>query len=551
MHFAHWLFLSKAGLMKKYCVIVLFFITSLFSFSQTLQRPKLVVGMVVDQMRWDYLYRYYDRYSANGFKRLLREGFSCENTMIPYAQTITGPGHTCVYTGSVPAIHGIQGNDWYDRSLKKTVYCVGDDSVKIIGGTEKSEPMSPRNLWTTTIGDELRLATNFKSKVISIALKDRAAVLPAGHTANAAYWYDNATANWVSSTYYMDALPAWVNDFNKKRSVDSFYSKNWNTLYPINTYTQSDKDNAEYEGKFAHESAPVFPHELKSMIGKNYELFRSTPYGNTFTFNFAKEAIRSESLGKNSVTDFLTVSFSSPDNIGHQFGPNSIEQEDDYLRLDKDLADFFDYLDKEIGKGQYLFFITADHAVAQVPGFLQAHKIEVKTLTNTTADIEKKIEEKFKVKHAIVSVNNYQLYLNDPVLDSAGVSKKEIKKFVIELLNKDPNLLIAFDSGNINDVNLPQRVKEMFIEGYNTKRGGDIIFIVKPGDFYGGKTGTTHGTWYPYDAHIPLVWFGWNIRSGSLNREVYMTDIAPTVAALLHIQMPSGSIGHVIEEIKK
>ncbi len=193
----------------------------------------------MDQMRWDYLYRYYDRYGANGFKRLLREGFSCENTMIPYAQTITAPGHTCVYTGSVPAIHGIQGNDWYDKSLKKTVYCVGDDSVKIVGGTEKSEPMSPKNLWVTTITDELRLATNFKSKVISIALKDRASVLPAGHSANAAYWYDNYTANWVSSTYYMDALPSWVTDFNKKRWVDSFYNKNWNTLYPIDTYTQS------------------------------------------------------------------------------------------------------------------------------------------------------------------------------------------------------------------------------------------------------------------------------------------------------------------------
>jgi len=539
-------------MMKKCFVIVLFFTASLFSFSQQLQRPKLVVGMVVDQMRWDYLYRYYDRYGANGFKRLLREGFSCENTMIPYAQTITAPGHTCVYTGSVPAIHGIMGNDWYDRTLKRTQYCVGDDSVKIVGGADNSEPMSPKNLWVTTIGDELRLATNFKSKVISIALKDRAAVLPAGHSANAAYWYDNSTANWVSSTYYMDALPAWVNDFNKKRWVDSFYSKNWNTLYPINTYTQSDKDNAEYEGKYAHEAAPVFPHELKSMIGKSNDLIRATPYGNTFTFNFAKEAIKSESLGKSGVTDFLAISFSSPDAIGHQFGPNSIEQEDDYLRLDKDLADFFTYLDKEIGKGQYLFFISADHAVAQVPAFLQQHKIDAATLTSPIAEVEKKVEDKFKVKHAIVSTAAYQLYLNDPAIDSARADKKEIKKFIIELLNKDPNLLIAFDSDNISNVNLPQRVKEMFIEGYNTKRGGDIIFIVKPGDFYGGKTGTTHGSWYPYDAHIPLVWFGWNIKPGaSLNREVYMTDIAPTIAALLHIQMPSGSIGHVITEIQK
>ena len=537
--------------MKKYWIAFLFSIVLIQSQSQQLQRPKLVVGMVVDQMRWDYLYRYYDRYSANGFKRLLREGFSCENTMIPYAQTITAPGHTCVYTGSVPAIHGIMGNEWYDKTLKRTVYCSEDDSVKIIGG-DKTEPMSPKNLLTTTICDELRLATNFKSKVVGIALKDRGAILPAGHTANAAYWYDGVTGNWISSTYYMDALPSWVEKFNQKKYPDSFYTKNWNTLYPIATYTQSDNDNADYEGKFGHEAAPVFPHDLQSRIGKDYGIIRATPFGNTFTLNFAKEAVKAELLGKNSVTDFLTVSLSSPDYIGHQFGPNSIEQEDDYLRLDKDLADFLAYLDKEIGKGQYLFFLTADHAVAHVPAFLQSHKIDAKTLTSTLPGVIKKVEEKFKVKNSIVSTANYHIYLNDPAIDSSGADKKEIKKFIIELINKDPGLFLAFDSEKISEVTLPQHIKDMFLNGYNAKRGGDILFIVKAGNFYGGKTGTTHGSWYPYDAHIPLLWFGWNVKAGNkLNREVYMTDIAATIAAMLHIQMPSGSIGHVITEVLK
>ncbi|MBS1609868.1 MAG: alkaline phosphatase family protein [Bacteroidetes bacterium] len=537
--------------MKKYLIVFLLTGILIKGVAQNLQRPKLVVGMVVDQMRCDYLYRYYDRYGSNGFKRLLREGFSCENTMIPYAQTVTAAGHACVYTGSVPAINGIVGNEWYDKTLKRTVYCVEDDSVKIIGG-DKTEPMSPKNLWTTTICDELRLATNFKNKVIGIALKDRGAVLPAGHTANAAYWYDGATGNWISSTYYMDALPSWVENFNQKKWPDSFYAKNWNTLYPISTYIQSDKDNMEYEGKFGHEAAPVFPHELQSVAGKDYGIIRATPYGNTFTFNFAKEALKAESLGKNGVTDFLTISLSSPDYIGHQFGPNSIEQEDDYLRLDKDLADFLAYLDKEIGKGQYLFFLTADHAVAHVPAFLQSHKIEAKSMASILGDIEKKVEEKFKVKHAVVSTSNYHIYLNDPAIDSARADKKEIKKFIIALIDKNPDLLTAFDCEKINEVTLPQPIKDMFLNGYNIKRGGDILFIVKPGSFYGGKTGTTHGSWYPYDAHIPLLWFGWNINAGKkLNREVYMTDIAPTIAALLHIQMPSGSIGHVIEELSK
>ena len=543
--------------MKKRLSVFFLLCSCLFAYPQnqnsnSLPRPKLVVGLMIDQMRWDYLYRYYDRYSANGFKRILREGFSCENTFIPYAQTVTAAGHTCVYTGSVPAIHGIMGNEWYDRKLGKMVYCTDDDSVKTIGGDPRSEPMSPKNLWTTTVCDELRLATNFQSKVIGVAIKDRGGILPAGHAANAAYWYDGLSGNWVTSTYYMQQLPAWATNFNNKKYVDSFYAKDWNTLYPINTYKQSDPDNVDYEGKFFHEKAPVFPHDLKSRIGKDYGLIRSTPYGNTFTLEFARAALKAESLGKDAITDFLAVSLSSTDYVGHQFGPNSIEVEDVYLRLDKDIADFLAFLDKEIGKGQYLFFLTADHAVAHNPYFLDTNKIAARTI-NTTATIElsRKVEEKFKVKQVIKASGNYHLYLNDSSINAAGASKADIKKFLIDSINTLPEVLLAIDAEKISQANLPAEVKEMFINGYNTKLGGDIIVVLKAGLFYGGRTGTTHGTWYPYDSHIPLLWMGWGVKSGKLNRTVHMTDIAPTVAALLHIQMPNGSIGSVIPEVMK
>jgi len=518
--------------------------------SNNLPRPKLVVGIMVDQMRWDYLYRFYDRYGNNGFKRFLREGTSCDNAFIPYAQTVTAAGHTCVYTGSVPAIHGIMGNEWFDKSLNREVYCAEDKSVKIVGA-EKGEPMSPVNMWTTSICDELRLATNFQSKVIGIAIKDRGAILPAGHSANAAYWYDGTSGNWISSTYYMEQLPLWVSKFNDKKYQDSFYQRDWNTLYPINTYTQSDKDNAAYEGKFGHEAAPVFPHELKSKTGKDYGMIRSTPYGNTFTLQFSKDALKAEELGKDAITDFLAISISSPDYIGHQFGPNSIEVEDNYLRLDRDLGDFFAFLDKEVGKGQYTVFLTADHAVAHVPGFLQEHKLPGKILASTTSDINKKVEEKFSLKNIIRASANYQIYLNDKVIDSAAADRAKIKEFIIGELNKNPGILIAFDNAEIGDVNLPTAVKEMFLKGYNTKRAGDIQIVVKGGNFFGSRTGTTHGSFNPYDSHIPLLWMGWGIKAGQLNREVYMTDIAATVAALLHIQMPSGSVGKVITEVLK
>jgi predicted AlkP superfamily pyrophosphatase or phosphodiesterase len=514
-----------------------------------LSRPKLVVGLMVDQMRWDFLYRYYDRYSNNGFKRLMREGFNCENTQIPYAQTVTAAGHTCVYTGSVPAIHGIMGNDWYDKSLGHEVYCTDDAAVKTIGGSEKAMPMSPKNLWTSTICDELKLATNFKAKTIGIAIKDRGGILPVGHMADAAYWYDGTSGNWVTSTYYMQQLPKWTVDFNAKKITDQFYKNDWNTLYPINTYQQSDADNAGYEGKYSFETAPVFPHILQSRIGKDYSTISATPYGNSMTLEFAKTAMKAESMGKDAVTDFLAVSLSSTDYVGHQFGPNSIEIEDTYLRLDKDISDFLIYLDKEVGKGQYAVFLTADHGVAHTPGFLKAHNYPVTTLPRANDIISKKAEEKFGIKNLIKDYSNYQLYLNDAAIDSAGKNKKEIKTFITDLMNRDSAVLIAFNTDEISEANLPKSIKEMYINGYNTKRGGDIQVVLKPGYFYGGKTGTTHGSWYPYDSHIPLLWMGWGIKPGKSNAAYSMTDIAPTIAALLHIQMPNGAIGKVIEEV--
>lgn len=520
------------------------------SISTAIPRPKLVVGIMVDQMRWDYLYRFYDRYGQNGFRRLMREGSSCENTMIPYAQTVTAAGHTCVYTGSVPAIHGIMGNEWYDKQLKRHVYCTEDNTVKAVG-VDKGEPMSPANMWTNTICDELRLATNFQSKVIGIAIKDRGGILPAGHAANAAYWYDGSTGRWITSTYYMNQLPNWVEQFNNKKYVDSFYQNDWNTLYPLNTYKQSDEDNADYEGKFSWEKAPVFPHELKSRMGKDYGTIRSTPYGNSFTELFAEHAVKAEQMGKDAVTDFLAVSFSSTDYVGHQFGPNSIEIEDVYLRLDRDLARLFSYLDKEVGKGQYTVFLTADHAVAHVPGFLEKNHMPGKSVSSNIADLNAQLEKAFNAKNLVQASANYQLYLNDSVIQTAGLDKGKIKEFLITTINKLPEVLLAFDNEEISEANLPTEVKEMFLKGFNTKRAGDIQVVLKAGYFYGGKTGSTHGSYNPYDAHIPLLWMGWGIKPGRLNRETYMTDIAPTLAALLHIQMPNGSIGKVIPEVLK
>ncbi|HSC53179.1 MAG TPA: alkaline phosphatase PafA [Phnomibacter sp.] len=512
------------------------------------KRPKLVVGLVVDQMRWDFLYRYYSRYGEGGFKRLIAQGFSAENTLIPYAQSITAPGHACVYTGSTPAINGIVGNDWFDAQQGKGVYCVEDDSVQIVGGVANSDPMSPKNLFATTITDELRLATNFQSKVVGVAIKDRGAILPAGHTGTA-YWYEGANGSFVSSTWYMNALPAWAQDFNNKKLVDEYYKKNWNTLYPVDSYTLSDIDNNPYEGRTSGDAAPVFPHDLQRFIGKDYGAIRSTPYGNTLTLDFAKEALKAEKLGADAVTDFLAVSLSSTDYIGHQYGPNSIEIEDTYLRLDKDLAEFFKFLDAEVGKNEYVFFITADHGVAHVPAYLSKHNIKVSTVTSTAADINRKVLNKFGVPSIIRSFGNSQVYLNYRNIDSVGKNANEIADFIAQELKKLPYMLDAFSYHQVANLTLSTMLKEKFLLGFNPARSGDIQIVLKPGYFYGGNSGTTHGTMYPYDAHIPMVFMGWGITPGRTNRVTYMTDISATLAALLHIQMPSGSIGSPIVEI--
>jgi predicted AlkP superfamily pyrophosphatase or phosphodiesterase len=549
--------------MKKQLIFTAFLFSFIISFSQTTKpiaqnaRPKLIVGIVVDQMRWDFLYRYYDRYSKGGFKRLMNDGFNCENTIIPYTPTVTAAGHTCIYTGSVPAIHGVVGNGWYDYTEKRDVYCSEDKSVQTVGATNDNGKMSPKNMLTTTICDELKLATNFRSKVFGVAIKDRGAILPAGHSADAAYWYDSKTGSFISSTYYFNELPKWTQDFNATNKTNSYYEKNWNTLYPINTYLQSDVDTNNYESTVLGDNQKGFPYDLKRFIDKkDFGKIRSTPYGNSLTFDFAKAALINEQLGKDSITDFLAVSFSSTDYIGHAFGPNSVEIEDTYLRLDKDLEAFLIFLDNQVGKGNYTLFLSADHGVAHVPGFLAKHKIPNGGVVGSESEkkLNAYLKEKFSVDSLCLGSGNYQFYLNHNLIEEKKLDYDDILKHTISFLQKINGVDRALEYADLQEAMLPKALKEQFINGYYPSRCGDVLVILKPGfidDEY-DKKGTTHGIWNPYDAHIPLLFFGNGIAKGKEYNKTYMSDIAPTLASLLHIQMPSGCIGNVVKEaIKK
>ncbi len=527
--------------------------------TNTLPRPKLVVGIVVDQMRWDYLYRFYDRYQSNGFKRLLNEGFSCDNTLIPYIPTFTAPGHTCVYTGSVPAIHGIAGNDFIIQATGKSMYCTEDTTVKTLGSTSTAGEMSPRNLLTNTVTDELRLATNFRSKVIGIALKDRGGILPAGHTANAAYWFDDKSGNWISSTYYMKELPQWVNEFNNQKLPEAYLKSDWTPLYPIDTYVQTLPDNSKYEGKFKGMDAPTLPVKTSALYKGNLGMIRSTPYGNTLTLDMAVAAINGEQLGQRGITDFLAVSFSSTDYVGHQFGPNSVEIEDTYLRLDRDFATFFTFLDAKVGKGNYTVFLTADHGAAHNTAFLNDHGIPAGVWDDGAVrdSLNELLLRKYKVEKLVINLGNYQVNFNNADIGYAKLNKDDLIKDCTAYLEKQKGVAYAVDMRNVETANVPAELRTRIINGYNPEHSGDIQIILQPGWYTGhssgdgGPTGTTHGTWNPYDAHIPLVFMGWGIPHGHLNRETHMTDIAATVAALLHIQAPNGCIGKPIAEALK
>jgi len=533
----------------------LFILSLLITLQTVAQKPKLIVGIVVDQMRVDYLTRYESKFGEGGFKKLIKGGYFNKNANFNYVPTYTGPGHASIFTGSVPRVNGIISNDWYDKKTGKYVYCTDDENVNTVGSTSKAGKMSPRNLLTTTIGDELRLATNMQAKVIGISQKDRASILPAGHIANAAYWYDGTNGAFITSTFYMQQLPAWVNAFNDKKLPEKYLSQDWTTLLPLAAYTESLADDNAFEGLFKGETKPVFPHKLAELKEKNkgLNIIRATPFGNTLTKEFALEAIKNEQLGADGVTDFLSVSFSSTDYVGHQYGINAIETEDTYLRLDKDLEELINYLEKNIGKDNFVIFLTADHGGAHNAAYLQSLKVPAGFIN------EKMIEDSMKAHlkqvygdTLVLSFSNQQFFLNHQTLAKNKLKLKEVTmeaaRYALSIEGV-ANAYSVFDmvsASQSNDVALSR-----IYMGYNDVRSGDVILNYLPAYLDYSKTGTTHGAAYTYDTHVPLLWYGWKINQGSSYEPVNIADIAPTVASFLDISFPNGCVGKPIVGLVK
>lgn len=539
---------------------ILFTLFSLFIFSgsskpeKKSKKPKLVVGIVIDQMRYDYLTKYANRYGEEGFNRILENGFSLENAHFNYIPTYTAVGHTSIYTGTTPSEHGIISNNWYDKFLKKSIYCVDDAAYKTVGNDSKNGQKSPKRLYTSTITDQLHLAQNMHGKMIGISIKDRAAILPTGHTANAAYWYDGENKNtWITSTFYMNKLPKWVTNFNSDNKADEYLNTSWETLYDIKSYTNSRNDDNIFEGKFAGQEKPTFPKDLKALRKKNgnFNLLKGIPAGNTFTADFAKAAIIGENLGKSEYTDFLAVSFSSTDYIGHKYGVAAIETEDTYLRLDKDLADFFQFLDQQVGKDNYTLFLTADHAAVHAPSYLQslkipAHYLKTKKLKTFLLEVTNKY---FNSVELIENISNYQIFLDKEKIESLGFEVNTVaQKLADEVVSFD-KIYKAVTARTLQTTHFSTGILNSLQNGYNQKLSGDVLMIPNPATLMRGRTGTSHGSGYSYDTHVPIIFYGNGIQKGASPKRYNITDIAPTIANLLDIETPNGTNGVVIDEV--
>ncbi len=514
-------------------------------------QSKLVVGIVVDQMRYDYLTRFYNKYGEGGFKRLVNEGFNCKNNHFNYVPTYTGPGHASVFTGTTPKMHGIISNYWYDKVSDAKVYCAADTTVQSVGTLHKAGKMSPHRLKTTSFADENRLFTQMKGKTIGISVKDRGAILPAGHTANAAYWFHGADeGRFISSTYYLETLPNWVQTFNNSDSAES-YLKVWNTLYDISTYTESGSDLNTFERGFRGQENATFPFDLKALskYNKGYDIIKATPYGNSIIADFAIAAIDGEQLGQDNYTDVLTISFSSTDYVGHNFGVNSKEIEDTYIRLDKDIERILNTLDTKVGKDNYTLFLTSDHGAVEVPSYLQSVKIPAGYFDDNA--FEDKLKEtiilNYKAESFIKNISNEQIFLDRDVIKSHGLDLEAVQTAIVNEIINYPHIYMAYTATSMSTTQFSTGMENLLQNGYSQKRSGDILFVLDPAVIDYSKTGSTHGSPLNYDTHVPLLFFGKGIIKGSTIQKTTIPDIAPTMSALLGISFPNGATGQPLE----
>ena len=558
---------SKAGLNQYFCFMVklkqllfgLFILSSIVSKGQQDNSPKLVVGIVVDQMCYEYLYRFSHKFSDHGFKVMMKDGANCRNMNFNYVPTYTGPGHASIYTGTTPSNHGIVANDWFDRKLGRSINCVEDSSYSTVGSPSNAGSCSPINLKSNTITDQLEL-TYPNAKVISMSIKNRGAILPGGHLSDGSFWYDYSSGNFITSTYYMQELPTWVKQFNAQKYSEKYMSGTWNTLYDINTYTESGVDNSKYEHLLPGKETPTFPYNLKAMTAIEgvtaQGMLPYTPYGNTILTDLAISSILAEGLGQDNQTDMLCISYSTPDIVGHAFGPYSKEIEDIYLRLDLEVEKLISYLKKSVGKKDFVIFLTADHAVVPVPQNLTDQGLPGGYVFMDTNMVQLKAAMTEKYGQALVlEQDNLNIYLNHDSISILGLDLNEVVDFVAEYAIQWAGVKRVFTGGQLYNANVDDPWLNKVRNGYHHSESGDVVLILEPGYLPKGqdselaRKGTSHGSAYSYDTHVPLLWYGNIIKEMEIFRPMNITDITSTLTHLMYLQQVNAMTGRPIEEV--
>lgn len=507
--------------------------------------PKLVVGIVVDQMRTDFIYRYWDNFGDGGFRRLVREGSFQRDAHYNYVPTQTAPGHASIYTGTTPSRHGIITNWPYDRATRHSYYIGLDTTVSPVGTKSTSASRSPAKLLASTLADELELRTDRRAHTVGVALKDRSAMMPIGRTGDEAYWFvGGSEGNFITSTWYRQALPDWLQRFNARKLAAAYLDGTWDLMLPRDRYHTPLPDNNPYEEAPAEGIPATLPLDLRAINkgGTNLDAVKQTPWGNTLTTDLALAAIEGDSLGMDAVPDLLSVSYSSTDELQHAMGPRALEVEDTYIRLDADIARLLTYLDKHVGAGQYTVFLAADHGGGDVPAYLRDLKGSAGYVF--MADLLDRLARQ-GFGAVVDTIRNDQVFL---VKDApAGTAEA-----VARALNHDSAIAYAASGDQLLLSTNGSGIARAMANGYMPQRSGDVLFALQPGFFRwhrGWKEqGADHATAWNYDTQVPVIFFGKGVAPGEVLRRTSITDIAPTVCTILGMALPNAADGQVVPE---
>lgn len=521
-------------------------------------KPKLIIGIVVEQLRFDQLEKVRDNLTETGIRRLMNEGTTFRNASFGYLLTQGAPGFATINTGAEPAFHGIPSDEWYEPLKNDLIYCTKDISYGATGGSFETGMHSAANLMSSTFSDELKLSGDRKSKVFAVGFREYTAIFGAGHTGDGAFWFDDRTGTWMSGTYYMKELPPWVNDINALRMPDKYLSGKWEKFRDDSYYTLALPDSSVHEAGFS--GRIVFPYDLNQMSQsgrliktRDYKLLKETPFSNSMTTEMAIRLIEEEGLGMDDYTDFLSIAYSATDHIGHRFGPSSVEATDALYRLDDDIRQLLDYLNQKLGKRNILIYFTAAHGVCEVPAVLESNRIPAGYFRQNQALmlLRSYLNAIYGQGDWVRGYYERQIFLNRNLIEDAKIPLEEIQSRVSRFLVQFSGVAAAYPYFAFETDNFSNGHLRKISNNYSPLRSGDVIIILQPGWVDMSDHITNHNSPYDYDSHVPLVWYGWSINRATVNRKVNITDIAATLSSIMRIPLPNACSGEPLPELMR